>query len=83
MIATPNPMPLPNLLEAEAVSHHRSLFCPEYDDCLELAAGGRWVSFSCEHCALAGPGARLIVLYRAACATSETADDPQPVAVNG
>ena len=50
---TPNPTSLTELLDIEAVSYHRKLLCPEYDDCLCVAAGSGWTSFSCEHCPLA------------------------------
>ena len=50
MNATASPTSLRSLLEPEAVSEHRSIYCPEYDDCLALAARAGWRSFSCEHC---------------------------------
>ncbi len=53
MNATASPSSRLTLLEPEAVSQHRNLYCPEYDDCLELAAKAGWRSFSCEHCPLA------------------------------
>lgn len=56
MSATASPTSRPQLLEPEAVSQHRNVYCPEYDDCLEVAAKAGWRSFSCEHCPLARVG---------------------------
>lgn len=53
MNAAASPKSLLKILEPEAVSQHRSLYCPEYDDCLQLAASAGWRSWSCESCPLA------------------------------
>ncbi len=53
MNALAMPTRLTKILDPELVLRHRSLFCPEYDACLELAAEGGWASFSCEHCPMA------------------------------
>jgi hypothetical protein len=54
-----NPTSLAALLELEAVPQHRCLSCPEYDDCLEIAASAGWTSWSCENCPLARSAATL------------------------
>lgn len=50
MNATASPKSRLSLLEPEAVSEHRSVYCPEYDDCLEIAVRAGWRSWSCESC---------------------------------
>jgi hypothetical protein len=39
-------------VDAETVAQHRSLFCTQYDDCLDHALSSGWRSFSCEQCSL-------------------------------
>ena len=53
MNTTPNPTSRLRLLELKAVLRHRSLFCPEYDACLAMAAHAGWTSWTCEECPLA------------------------------
>lgn len=53
MNAMANPTRRMELLDEGSVLRHRSLFCSEYDDCLELAAERQWTSWSCEKCPLA------------------------------
>lgn len=53
MNAIASPTRRPTLLEPEAVSLHRQVYCPEYDDCLEIAVRSGWRSWSCESCPLA------------------------------
>lgn len=53
MNAMANPTRRLELLEEGSVLRHRSLFCPEYDDCLGVAAEAGWTSWSCERCPLA------------------------------
>ena len=48
----PSPTELIRLVDPEAVAQHRSLFCTQYDDCLEHAAACGWQSWSCERCPL-------------------------------
>ena len=68
MSALANPTRRTELLEPEAVSHHRSLYCAEYDDCLEVAASAGWPSWSCEKCPLARWGQRSEEAFLQACA---------------
>jgi len=65
MIAVPNPTMRMRLLDEVAVGDHRSLFCPEYDACLDIAVSGRWTSWSCEHCSLAARTTTSLVLRMA------------------
>jgi hypothetical protein len=58
MNSNPNPTSRLRLLELKAVLRHRSLFCPEYDACLALAAHAGWTSWTCEEC----PRARVSAL---------------------
>lgn len=46
----PHPTMLPALIEPEVVREHRNLFCPSYDDCLDLVLGQRWPSWTCSRC---------------------------------
>jgi hypothetical protein len=80
MIASANPTMRTKLLEPNAVCHHRSLFCPEYDDCLEIAVSGGWPSWSCEHCPVAASTTRPLMLVHAASAGSDTSPD-EPLSV--
>jgi hypothetical protein len=50
MNATASPKSRLTLLEPEVVSEHRSVYCPDYDDCLEIAVRAGWRSWSCESC---------------------------------
>lgn len=70
MSALANPTRRNALLEPEAVSHHRCLYCPEYDGCLEVAASSGWPSWSCEKCPLARWGARSEEAFLQACAAA-------------
>jgi len=49
-LAAPRPAMLTSLIEQEVVGEHRNLFCPNYDECLDLALGQRWPSWTCAHC---------------------------------
>jgi len=40
------------LVAEEEVSRRRSLACPEYDRCLDIAFRQRWRSWTCERCSL-------------------------------
>jgi hypothetical protein len=51
-VAGPNPTALPSLVSEEDVGEQRSLFCTEYDDCLDLAIRQRWSSWTCMRCTL-------------------------------
>ncbi len=53
MNAMANPTRRLELLDERSVLRHRSLFCAEYDDCLDVAAEACWTSWSCEKCPLA------------------------------
>jgi hypothetical protein len=53
MNGTRNPTSRLTLLHLNAVLRHRSLFCPEYDACLALAAHAGWTSWTCEECPFA------------------------------
>ena len=70
MNATPIPTQRAKLLDPEAVGHHRRLFCPEYDSCLDVAVAGGWTSWTCERCPLAArqvaPLASLLALLASA-----------------
>jgi hypothetical protein len=48
----PNPTALSKLISLEDVQHRRSLFCAEYDRCLDDASRRGWCSWSCECCEL-------------------------------
>ena len=51
----PNPVPLPSVLNAESRTGPesvRNLFCPEYENCLNVAVKRGWASFSCQECPL-------------------------------
>lgn len=50
------------VLDESAVQRHRNLFCPEYDECLDIAVSGGWTSWSCERCPLAARTTRLVLL---------------------
>jgi hypothetical protein len=45
------PEPLDELLSRSDVSDHRSLFCAEYEHCLDAALESGWVSWTCARCA--------------------------------
>ena len=47
MLARPGPSALASLIEHEGVEAHRNLFCPRYDDCLDVALMERWTSWTC------------------------------------
>lgn len=53
MNAKANPTRRAELLDEGSVLRHRSLFCSEYDDCLDEAAEARWASWTCEKCPFA------------------------------
>jgi hypothetical protein len=56
----PNPTPLPNVINAESRTGSeaiRNLFCPDYENCLNMAVKRGWPSFSCQECALFAGGA--------------------------
>jgi hypothetical protein len=44
------PEPLTELLSRRDVSDHRSLFCAEYERCLDAALDNGWVSWTCARC---------------------------------
>lgn len=46
----PNPTELPQPVVLETVARRRSLFCTEYDACLDAAAERGWTSWTCERC---------------------------------
>jgi hypothetical protein len=50
MLARPGPAALASLIEHEGVEAHRNLFCPRYDDCLDVALMERWTSWTCSCC---------------------------------
>jgi hypothetical protein len=77
MDAKASPTMRRELLTDAAVSRHRSLFCPEYDDCLEVAVNAGWTSWSCERCPLAKVVAMRAVRAAAAPALPE-ADAAHP-----
>lgn len=55
----PNPIPLTNVINAEARTSSdsvRNLFCTEYEGCLNLAVKRGWPSFSCQECPLFAGG---------------------------
>jgi len=52
VLSIPNPTRRTALVTLDAVGRHRSLFCRDYDDCLEAAARQGWTSWSCERCAM-------------------------------
>lgn len=76
-VPAPNPTMRVKLLDEEAVYRHRSLFCPEYDGCLEVAVSGGWTSWSCERCPLATRATRHLVLVVAGRA-DVLAGEPRP-----
>jgi len=47
---TPNPRERSVPLKAGWVAGHRNLSCVRYGRCLDKAAMGRWISFSCRDC---------------------------------
>lgn len=51
MLARPGPSALASLIEHEGVGANRNLFCPHYDDCLDVALLERWTSWTCAECA--------------------------------
>ena len=48
----PNPSELQSLVGYKEVDSRRSLYCPDYDRCLETACRGGWASWTCENCRL-------------------------------
>lgn len=44
------PEPLRGLLSRLEVTANRSLFCSEYERCLDAALGNGWVSWTCARC---------------------------------
>jgi hypothetical protein len=61
--AHPNPTQLLKPVDAETVAQHRSLFCTQYDDCLDHALSSAWRSWSCERCALYALRHRMAAQY--------------------
>jgi hypothetical protein len=59
----PNPTELRKLVDPEAVARRRSLFCTQYDDCLDRATAGAWRSWSCEQCPLYAIRREMAVQY--------------------
>jgi len=47
-----NPTGLAAQVEPETVERHRNVHCDQYDQCLDKALRKRWLSWSCEHCAM-------------------------------
>ncbi|RMG10952.1 MAG: hypothetical protein D6729_18710 [Deltaproteobacteria bacterium] len=55
----PNPTPLTNVINAESRTGSediRNLFCPEYENCLNVAVKKGWPSFSCQECPMFAGG---------------------------
>jgi hypothetical protein len=50
MLARPGPSALASLIEHDGVEANRNLFCPHYDDCLDVALLERWTSWTCAEC---------------------------------
>lgn len=76
MFTDGNPTELMRLIDPEAVTEHRSLFCPRYDECLEHAAECGWQSWSCEQCPLYELRGEMAVQYaRANCHPSWSPPD--------
>ncbi len=54
----PNPTALDTAINPDAldpthgVESHRRLFCPHYDDCLDVAVVHEWPSWTCTACEL-------------------------------
>jgi len=48
----PNPTALASAVTLEDVDSLRSVCCPEYDDCLNVALRHAWRGWSCSRCAL-------------------------------
>lgn len=60
------PVPLASAPDPAAAGPARSLWCPSYDLCLDLAFRRRWASWSCDSCPdrTASPGHRAAAAAR-------------------
>jgi len=47
---TPNPVESTMPLVLDIVTRYRNIWCSWYNQCLDQAAEGRWLSFSCRKC---------------------------------
>lgn len=45
-----NPIPIVDDLSIEELVKLRFFNCPHYDECLDLACAGDWISFICSKC---------------------------------
>jgi hypothetical protein len=58
----PGPTPLPKAPAPDEIEARRSLWCPAYERCLDVALRGCWRSWTCEFCSQflsAGPFRKL------------------------
>ena len=80
MDANPTPTQRVKLLDPDAVAHHRRLFCPDYDGCLDVAIACGWTSWTCERCPLACRGESLASLAALLAASASRYDGEHAVA---